>query len=340
MIDQIVKEIQWGAMGGVCWILGTIWGMVWKAIAAGGPIAAVVYGASLMPPAMWFIPSGWYGHMVGGLWGGELLVLTIAAIGAVSIIHEIRGRKVGDEPKAKQRTTVLPSEVGVGVGLLGFSVSCWGPRGSTSYVGSVVLWSLRRWGIHFAGFGCSVASAGLVSAVCRIILPGPMSMCLGTVVAGVLWLFNMEILGLDQGRRGAPLTAAEAGFFKRLVPCSLLLHTVRPEPLKTYLLALMSYLQWRGDRQEEAIGGSSDLDDSLCKWIQWVFERWRAGDGRAGRQLCVNARCCILLLRPRLMRVLMASSRALEGWRRLAPATHYIPLPYFMVVSFIEFFSR
>ena len=70
------------------------------------------------------------------------------------------------------------------------------------------------------------------------------------------------------------------------------------------------------------------LDDSLGRWIQWCFDRWNHFETNAGRQLCVLARCGLLLLRPRLTSRLRTSGRMLEAWKRVMPPVHFTPLPF------------
>lgn len=64
---------------------------------------------------------------------------------------------------------------------------------------------------------------------------------------------------------------------------------------------------------------------------------WKNGVAEVGRQGCANARCCLLLLQPRLANKLLASGKTLEGWKRLAPALHYLPIPYHLTLGLVSF---
>lgn len=244
-------------------------------------------------------------------------------------------------PEGLVTTHRLPITAGVEVGLMGMSSALWGARSSSFIAGCLVLWSMRRNGMHFVGLGCRVASAGMVACMTRFFIPGCLSVPFGITVAAVLWFFDMELLGdsaLACPDAGTLTTTMEEGieFMRRIVPCALLLHAVRPSTLRVYFRALLEYHRWRKGNGEPKIGCTADLDDSLCRFIQHAYGLWKRGRATIGRQNCVYARCCIQLIHPRLISKLAVSQRALEAWKRVAPSTHFLPIPYIVLVGIVD----
>ena len=88
-----------------------------------------------------------------------------------------------------------------------------------------------------------------------------------------------------------------------------------------YSQALRVFLAWAA-LNHLLVCTAEDLDDALCEWFE---DRWWELDGK-GRQLCVNARCAVLKLMPRVGRQLFASGEALQGWKKMRPPVSYLPM--------------
>lgn len=159
-------------------------------------------------------------------------------------------------------------------------------------------------------------------------------MIFGVLASSFMWLFNFRGLG-----DGTSTGFHDDGlaFLRELLPSTLLLHTVRPATLKVYFECLLKFLSWVKSSGHPTIDGAAEMDDCLSRWIQYCFEQWRAGVASSGRQVCVNARCCLLLLRPRLLCRLQGSGKCLEGWKKLIPPIQFRPVPYLMLVGVMSF---
>ena len=107
----------------------------------------------------------------------------------------------------------------------------------------------------------------------------------------------------------------------------LLLEAVAPQTAILYVVSLCVFLEWKRETRQGEVETVAELDDCLARWIQQNYEAWRDGKQTEGRQLCVLARCGLLLLRPRLGVMRRASGKMLEAWKRVSPSVHYTPLP-------------
>ena len=106
---------------------------------------------------------------------------------------------------------------------------------------------------------------------------------------------------------------ALSGSFGHSIPGDLLLRAVAPMTLLQYLESLLKFLQWRAAVGEPVPRGVGDLDDSMSRWIQSCYDCWNSFETAEGRQICVYARCGLLLLWPRLIGLLRTSGRMLEA---------------------------
>lgn len=200
-----------------------------------------------------------------------------------------------------------------------------GTANKPSLFGGALLWSLRRNTLHFETVGCQWAGGGLFGCVVRLVIPGPLAAMVGHDGAGILWLSSAEVLGRKVTH---PFSEAGIEFFERILPSTLLLYTVRPQTVKVYLKALVEFLHWMMEKEVGRVETTEGLDDTLCRYIQEKFKEWKDNVSGSTRQHCVNLRCCLIPLRPRLCNRLQGSLKCLEGWKKLCLPTHYLPVPF------------
>ena len=135
----------------------------------------------------------------------------------------------------------------------------------------------------------------------------------GMMFSTVMVLTNTPILGPKRSGGVAPERALMVKQFQEAlgncIAGGLLLEAVAPQTAVLYIVSLCALLQWKSETKQPEVETVSELDDCLARWIQQNYEAWRDGHQSEGRQLCVLARCGLLLIRPRLGGMLRTSGR-------------------------------
>lgn len=327
------KACERGIFGCCFWLGDQAVSAGWIALRWVLPVLCVVYAGCQPDAELWYVTKG-----IMPLIGKPVLIAEASSILLSTIMVMVvtpaaaggwlRRHFETVRSGAPMRRVYLPMEVGL---------CLWGPRISTCLFGGSLLWSFRRNTLHFETVGCQWATGGLFGCVARLIIPGPLATIVGHGSAGILWLFSAEVLGRGVAR---PFSEAGIEFFERILPSTLLLYTVRPQTVKVYLKALVEFLQWMAKNRVERVHTTEGLDDTLCRYIQEKFKEWEENVSGSTRQHCVNLRCCLILLRPRLCNRLQGSLKCLEGWKKLSPPTHYLPVPYGLTLLMITGFMK
>ena len=116
----------------------------------------------------------------------------------------------------------------------------------------------------------------------------------------------------------------------------LLESSVGPATLKSYRVALASFLAWLQEEGVVRVGGFDYLDDLLSEYFDHLF----VSLGRKGRQQAANTRSAVLLFLPNGRWALNCSARALKGWARLRPSKQRPPMPWDLATILVDQFRR
>lgn len=329
-VSKACKELQGDVVKGLFRGLRTCLGLLSWGVGICLPIGGIICLATVPSADLWYLSRKNVGSITTKVWYGEVWLLFMIGILIYYWLAYVK------EGKPKKEKIVLSAETGLGVGVACLSATLWGPRMSTGITGGVLMRALRRSLIHFAGLGCWIATWGTLGSISRFFASGRYGVILGGVASSLLWLFSAEVLGTPKTVALKNKVDELEVALKKIIPCTLLLHAVSPNTLLVYLRGLLEFLGWRRRTGEPRVRSFGDLDDSLCRWIQEQYGRWKNSVATLGRQGCTYGRCGLLLLLPRPQGRLQASSRVLQAWKRISPPTHYLPVPYSLLLVYVS----